>query len=192
LELSPEIREGQRPTVWAAAARSLTLHLVLVGVALALPVAWEAHVVRLPVAQEILLDLKAPAPPRGERLIAVEAAMPRQARRHRASRGLHEETVSLDNPGRHKDYLELIKQKLEQGWEPEAGAGAGRLMLLFSVERSGRLSRVVLLKSSGHPRLDSSALAAVRRSGPFDPMPSGMDLSRLNVRASFRYRLASS
>ncbi len=100
-----------------------------------------------------------------------------------------EETVSFENGSKYKSYLLDIKQRIEDAWELPPEASGGALRLIFSVERSGRLSRVELLKSSNDARLDQSALAAVRRAAPFAPMPQGMDLARLHVKAGFRYQV---
>jgi TonB family protein len=182
----------QRP-LWEGAAGSLALHLLVASLLLCSPPGPEA-LVRLPIRQTILVDLLREPPQlrQARRLVAVEpsgaglalapASLPARVR---------EETVSLAKGGKYERYLRQIKRKIEQGWVLAADIGEGDLIVVFSVERSGKLSRVKLLRSSGNRRLDASALSAVRAAGPFAPMPPQMALARLHVRASFCYRLAS-
>lgn len=179
----------QRP-LWEGAAGSLALHLLVVAVLLSSPPGPEA-IVRLPIQETILVDLLKEPPPLRRRLVAVETsgaalALPQAS----LPAGAREETVSLAKGGKYGRYLRQVKRKIEKGWVLGADIGEGDLIVVFSLERSGKLSRLKLLRSSGNARLDASALSAVRAAGPFAPMPPGMDLARLHVRASFCYRLA--
>ena len=59
---------------------------------------------------------------------------------------------------------------------PEAAREAdahGTAELTFTLDASGQLQSVSLLKSSGNADLDADALATVRRSAPFGPPPPG-------------------
>ena len=208
-------RELARTPRWEGAARSVGLHLLLLTAIVGAPLAWERSQVRLPVTDALMVELAAmPARTRKEaalkpeRLKALAAARIKATTKAKADHtaakadsrrrdensgrgGVREETVTLASGGKYRGYLRHIKARIEQGWETAEGARGGKLVLLFSVERSGRVSRVELLASSGDAGLDRSALAAVRRVSPFDPMPRGMDLSRLNVKAGFCYRVAA-
>jgi TonB family protein len=170
-------------------AGSLTLHLLLGALILVPPLVWEAGQVRMPVREVLLVELNR-LPPAQVREAAPATQAAKAAPAGRKAR-LREETVSLETAGRYRGYLREIKRRIEEGWELTAAAGEGELLLLFSVERTGRVSQVRLLISSGDAGLDASALSAVRRVQPFPPMPDSMDVGRLNVRAGFCYRLAS-
>lgn len=177
-------------------AGSLTLHLLLGALILVPPLVWEAGRVRMPVREVLLVELNKLPPAQVRAVAAPQAALaPSEAPSEAAPAGrkarLREETVSLETAGRYRGYLREIKRRIEEGWQLTAAAGEGELLLLFSVERTGRVSRVRLLISSGDAGLDASALSAVRRVQPFPPMPDSMDVGRLNVRAGFCYRLAS-
>jgi TonB family protein len=156
---------------WSGLAGSAALHLLVLA-ALVWPLTFGQESVRLPVREVMLVDLTAraaepepacPEPQEGRGGVRAEAP----PNRHHEGGPEREETVSLESRGRWRDYLVQIKRRLEQ------------------------VSRVRLLRSSGDRRLDVSALEAVRRAGPFPPMPRGMDLARLHVKAGFCYRLAS-
>ena len=67
-----------------------------------------------------------------------------------------EATVSLDSQElKYVSYLSKIKKKIEPLWEYPEKAQAiglqGKLALYFSIVRDGRLDRLELLNSSGHP-----------------------------------------
>jgi protein TonB len=153
----------------------------------------------MPVREVLLVELDKLPPAQvraAARPAAPQAALaPSEAPSEAAPAGrkarLREETVSLETAGRYRGYLREIKRRIEEGWQLSAAAGEGELLLLFSVERTGRVSKVRLLISSGDAGLDASALSAVRRVQPFPPMPDSMDVGRLNVSAGFCYRLAS-
>lgn len=108
--------------------------------------------------------------------------------------GLMEETVSLnsDEP-RYYGYLVEVKHRIENLWrfpeEARKNRVQGRLFMEFSIGAEGKLSRIRLLRSSGHNLLDRAATAAVSGAAPFPPFPEHLDLDLLHIRASFDYRL---
>jgi TonB family protein len=65
----------------------------------------------------------------------------------------------------------------------------GQLLLLFVLERSGRVKMVELLRSSGAKVLDKEAWDAVVNAAPFDPFPPQIPQEELHIRARFSYVL---
>jgi len=63
------------------------------------------------------------------------------------------------------------------GNKPGGSGGRGTATVSFGVSGSGGLTYARLSRSSGSATLDSAAVAAVRRSGPFGPTPTGGPLS---------------
>ncbi len=63
------------------------------------------------------------------------------------------------------------------GNKPGGSGGRGTATVSFGVSGSGGLTYARLSRSSGSSALDSAAVAAVRRSGPFGPTPTGGSLS---------------
>ena len=63
------------------------------------------------------------------------------------------------------------------GNKPGGSGGRGTATVSFGVSSSGGLTYARLSRSSGSPALDGAAVAAVRRSGPFGPTPTGGPLS---------------
>ena len=106
-----------------------------------------------------------------------------------------EATVSLDSQDvKYVSYLTKIKKKIEPLWhypEPARTIGLqGKLALRFSIVRDGQLTRLELLRSSGHPLLDEQALKAVRGAAPYFPLPEKLQISRLHINATFEYRIS--
>ena len=106
-----------------------------------------------------------------------------------------EATVSLDSTdSRYVSYLTKIKQKIEPLWHYPEQARAiglqGKLALYFSIVEDGHLARLELISSSGHRLLDEQALQAVRRAAPYLPLPEKLQISRLNIHATFEYRIS--
>jgi TonB family protein len=106
-----------------------------------------------------------------------------------------EATVSLDSQElKYVSYLNKIKKKIEPKWHyPETAQEIGlqgKLALCFSIIRDGHLDRLELLNSSGHPLLDEGALKAVEGAAPYYPLPDRLKISRLNILATFEYRIS--
>jgi TonB family protein len=106
-----------------------------------------------------------------------------------------EATVSLDSQDvKYVSYLTKIKKKIEPLWhypEPARTIGLqGKLALCFSIVRNGQLTRLELLSSSGHSLLDEQALKAVKGAAPYFPLPERLHISRLNINATFEYRIS--
>jgi len=106
-----------------------------------------------------------------------------------------EATVSLDSRElKYVSYLSKIKKKIEPRWHyPERAQKIGlqgKLALYFSIVDDGHLDRLELLNSSGHPLLDEEALKAVRGAAPYHPLPDRFKISRLNIMATFEYRIS--
>lgn len=105
-----------------------------------------------------------------------------------------EETIDLGSADiKYVTYLSKIKRKILQIWNYPPGAydrnEEGVVVVKMAVDADGRLSGVTLLTSSGFAELDNGALGVVQEAAPFDPLPEFYDLSRLNIIASFRYRI---
>jgi TonB family protein len=105
-----------------------------------------------------------------------------------------EATVFLDAPERKfASYLTIVKRKIDTFWDYPVPAQKARmdgsLALQFSILRTGLINRVRLLRSSGYTELDDEALRAITVSSPFPPLPENLKLSRLNILATFEYRI---
>lgn len=83
-------------------------------------------------------------------------------------------------------YLEMIKRRVQSVWNyPEGISGVHRINVLFVLDRGGKLVRAEVVDSTD-PRLDSSALQAMKRASPFPPVPESLkDLAGWPLRMRF-------
>jgi len=109
---------------------------------------------------------------------------------------LDQDTISLDTKDeRYVTYAKLIKERIGLHWKypPDALERLleGKLMVVFSLARKGEVIQIKLMKDSGYETLDQEAIRAIRAAAPFPPFPGHIRVSRLNIKASFDYRLTS-
>ncbi len=105
-----------------------------------------------------------------------------------------QETISLDTDDqRYVSYARAIKERIAKEWKypPQARATLleGKLKVLFSLTKTGELSRIQVTETSGSPVLDQEAARAVRAASPYPPFPPHVTAGRLNIDARFEYRL---
>ena len=106
----------------------------------------------------------------------------------------HEETVDLGSLDiKYVTYLAKIKKKILQIWQypPKAYENneEGKVIVKMSIDADGRLAGAALISSSGYAELDDDAISVVQIAAPFEPLPVNYDLSRLNIVASFHYKI---
>jgi protein TonB len=105
-----------------------------------------------------------------------------------------EETISIESTApKYLSYLAQVKAGVRNHWifPPQAREkrATGRLTAVFTIDKTGKLLRIVVEESSGFPILDHAAMEAVRGASPFPPFPDHITLERLNIRAMFDYRI---
>ena len=70
-------------------------------------------------------------------------------------------------------YLVIVRDKIEQNWNPPPSAKAVKVNVQFKILRSGRVGETKLEKSSGNFYFDQAAMRAILLSSPFPPLPDG-------------------
>jgi len=109
--------------------------------------------------------------------------------------GQKEDTVDLSDPSntRYRPYLVQVRKRIEKNWSypdsPIARQMEGTTIVLFSITTDGTVSNATVTSSSGSNMLDQGSLAAIHSATPFDPLPASYGLNKLNIYASFTYRL---
>lgn len=105
-----------------------------------------------------------------------------------------QDTISLDTRDkRYVDYARVIKERIMAQWkyprEARESLIEGRLLVLFSLSKQGNMTQIKVTESSGHEILDREAARAVSSAAPFPPFPEHVTVNRLNIKASFDYRI---
>ena len=108
-----------------------------------------------------------------------------------------EDTISLDTKDkRYISYAKVIQQKLMEHWEypPLARDNLieGHSLVIFSLLSDGSLTGISVTQSSGYEILDKEVIDAVNSAAPFPPFPESIVVNKLNINASFEYRLTTS
>ncbi len=171
---------------------SLLLHFfILIGLRETFPVDWvkqplktfHVELFRLPVDS---LDDEKEKEVELEKKLSEKKTLPR----------IIEDTISLDTKDKkYMPYAKSIKAKLMQHWEYPNEAWEnlieGDVLILFSLDRQGKLKRFNILNSSSHDILDRETARTIRTSAPFPPFPGSVTVTKLNIKANFTYRLTA-
>jgi TonB family protein len=68
----------------------------------------------------------------------------------------------------------MIKKRVQSVWKyPEGMTGSHRINVIFVLDRAGKLVRAEVADSTD-PRLNNSALQAMRSASPFPPIPESL------------------
>lgn len=107
-----------------------------------------------------------------------------------------QETISLDTRDkRYVTYAKVIKERIQRHWSypPQAKENLieGKLVVMFSLNPGGNLIEIHIMKTSGFDILDRGAVQGISGAAPFPPIPSHINVKRLNVVANFDYRLTA-
>ena len=104
-----------------------------------------------------------------------------------------EDTVDLGSADiKYVNYLTKIKNKISQIDYPQKAFEKneeGTVTVKMSIDANGSLAGVTLISSSGYAELDDGAINVARAAAPFEPLPEIYNLSRLNIVASFHYKI---
>lgn len=107
-----------------------------------------------------------------------------------------QDTISLDTlDKRYVSYTRVIKTSIMREWTypPLAKENLieGKLLLMFSLKKTGEMVGIRILTGSGHRILDDEAVRAVRAASPFPPFPDHITVGRLNIKADIDYRITA-
>lgn len=156
----------------------------------------EEKILTVDLKKEFLQEEKDP-PPEIKELAKVKAKSPVVKQPDPTPEGTREDTVDLGDltNSRYKPYLVRIKKRIERFWGYPSSAAARRIegtaMIKFSVNSDGMLDGIIITTSSGSALLDQGTVAAIQSASPFDPLPAAYGLSKLNIQASFAYKMTN-
>jgi TonB family protein len=78
-------------------------------------------------------------------------------------------------------YLIAVQSKLEKNWNPSTENHQLKVLVSFTIDKSGMISEPRIVKSSGNSSLDNLALRAVKLSAPFPKLPPGFSGDKLEL-----------
>lgn len=102
-------------------------------------------------------------------------------------------TLNADGDERGTDvdfapYMADLQRSIKRAWFPPKGDETKKLVVLFDVDRSGKLGSLKVSRSSGIKAADQAALAAVRNASPFRPLPPGAPPT-VDIQFTFDYNV---
>jgi TonB family protein len=93
-----------------------------------------------------------------------------------------------------KPYLVQVLAAVRRNWMaviPESGrmGRRGLVQVQFSIDRSGRVPKLVIATPSGTEAFDRAAVAGVSASNPFPPLPAAFKGDQIRLQLSFAYNI---
>jgi len=82
-------------------------------------------------------------------------------------------------------YLDGLRQQVAHQWRPEASRASEQTVVGFSISRTGQVTDIRILSSSGSTLTDQAAVTAVERAAPFGPLPEGYQATQLSIHFRF-------
>jgi TonB family protein len=93
-------------------------------------------------------------------------------------------------PSTLQEYLKQLHKKIKRAWTPPDG-DPRVAQILFRITRDGRLKQIRLLRSSGNPDCDETAMNAITASAPFKNLPVDFPSDSLDIKYTFNYKVDS-
>lgn len=84
------------------------------------------------------------------------------------------------------DYLMLMVERIRSHWEARAEV-PGEVLVMFTIQRDGRVTDVKLERSSGYIALDLNAQRALLNARQLPPLPEAFTNPTLTVHLNFQY-----
>jgi protein TonB len=95
---------------------------------------------------------------------------------------------------RYMGYMTGMRKAIELVWiypnEAAQRGMQGEVTVEFVIAKSGRVSRIKVLKSSGYRILDDGIVEALKLASPFSPLPDGFGKEKILITGSFNYILS--
>jgi periplasmic protein TonB len=82
-------------------------------------------------------------------------------------------------------YFDEIRRRVKSNWQPLAPGEERTTTLVFAIQRSGQITGLRILETSGNEQVDRDALEAVQKSAPFDALPQNFKSDRLDIQFNF-------
>ena len=84
-------------------------------------------------------------------------------------------------------YMKGLHQKLKSNWNPPNDSKDKKVIILFKINKKGELVSCEVYKSSGSTNLDQSAIDAVNKTAPFEPLPTNYKDEDIDIQFMFDY-----
>lgn len=86
-------------------------------------------------------------------------------------------------------YMTGLQRRIRRHWHPPKEQSSKRVVVRFKITRNGRVKDLSIVQPSDSGITDQSALAAIRESAPFYPLPPNYKGNDVPVQFTFDYNL---
>lgn len=87
------------------------------------------------------------------------------------------------------EYMKRLQVKIRKNWKPPNGKKSKTVIVLFKISKDGTLISPKIIQSSGIQALDDSAMEAVKKSAPFEPLPKEYKENDIDINFRFDYNV---
>jgi len=95
--------------------------------------------------------------------------------------------IQVDSEFDYPDYLLALRSKIERNWRPPTMQVPLKTRVYFKIARDGRILRTFIEQRTGTMAFDMSAMNAVTKSAPLDPLPSDFPGQDIGIHMDFIY-----
>jgi TonB family protein len=82
-------------------------------------------------------------------------------------------------------YMNRLQQRVKRQWFAPEQNNSRRTVLQFTIARDGRVSNLLVIRSSGNVNSDEAAMDAVRRAAPFPGLPAKYPGENISINFTF-------
>lgn len=86
-------------------------------------------------------------------------------------------------------YMRELQRQIKSNWVPPKFGFSARVILVFTIEKDGRLSKSSVYKSSGFTAADEAAIEALKKAAPFKPLPAEYKSNSVDIHFTFDYHI---
>ncbi|MCD6307664.1 MAG: TonB C-terminal domain-containing protein [Candidatus Latescibacteria bacterium] len=95
--------------------------------------------------------------------------------------------IQVDSEFDYPDYILSLRSKIERNWRPPTMQASLKTRVYFKIAGDGRILRTFIENRTGAMAFDMSAMNAVTKSAPFDPLPAGFPGQDIGIHMDFIY-----
>ena len=85
-------------------------------------------------------------------------------------------------------YMNTMYSSIKKNWHPTENSGAGKVVVSYKIKRDGTIIEPKIV-SSTNKTLNKSAIEAIKKSSPLQPLPKRCKRDLIEVSFTFNYNL---
>ncbi|WP_172819649.1 energy transducer TonB, partial [Gloeomargarita lithophora] len=82
-------------------------------------------------------------------------------------------------------YLSNLRRRVQERWNPNTPDQRRQAVIGFTISRSGQISNMRVLQTSGNPQTDTETILAIQRAAPFGTLPEQFPHNQLEIEFTF-------